>query len=161
MCHEPAHGTPNVRLVHRLTHRAQAAQDVAGAVDIIDSPAPIPGTVWFLIVLHKAHRLFDNTVRAWEADEPEQFEGSPSQVARAGVEHRLQISKRDLIQNGPVVVDVKSPPAAVVALHAEQPLQTALHHLTFFLVRQSCFMQGNEHCSSVVVVRIEIVVKLK
>ena len=110
------------------------------------------------------NRTRNRTVEwAWEtgADPGEQFEGAPSHVARAGIQHRLQIGKGNLIQNGLVVVDVKSPPAAIVALHAEQPLQTALQHLAFFFVRQSCFMQSDEHCSRIVVVGIEIVVKLK
>ena len=82
---EPAHGTPDVGQMHWLTHRVQAAQDVTDAVDIIDPPTPIPGAVQFLIVLDKTHCPSDNTVRARETNEPEQFERPTSQVARAGV----------------------------------------------------------------------------
>src|SRR5215510_9386017 len=71
------------------------------------------------------------------------------------------ISKGDLIQDDLIIIDVKSPPAAIIALHTEEPLQTTLQDFAFFLIRESGFVERNEHCHGVVVVWIKIVVKLK
>src|SRR5262249_28750852 len=141
--HEPTHGTPDIGLVHRLIHRAQATQDVTGAIDIIDPPAPIPRAIRLLLALHKTQRPLDNTMRTREADEPEEFERPTGHVARARVQHGFMVSKGNLVQNGLIIVHIKSPPAAIIALHAEEPLQTTLQDLPLFLVGKPGLVQRN------------------
>src|SRR6188474_994436 len=44
-------------LRHVLANRAQASQDLPGAVDVIDTPAPIPGAILVLSVDQILHRV--------------------------------------------------------------------------------------------------------
>src|SRR5262245_66274749 len=116
---------------------------MASAIDIVDPPAPIPRAIRLLIVLHKTQGSPDNVVRTREADEPEEFEGPTGHIARARVQHGFMVSKGNLVQNGLVIVDVKRPPATIVALHAEEPLQATLQDFALFLVGEPSLVQRN------------------
>ena len=100
-------------------------------------------------------------MRTREADESQELERPAGHIARARVQHGFMVSKGNLVQNGLVIVHVKSPPAAIVALHAEEPLQTTLQDFALFLIGEPGFVQRNQHCHSVIIIRIKIVVKLK
>ena len=48
---EPVAGADDPVLLHVHADGAQAAQDLPGAVDVIDAPAPIPGAILLLGIL--------------------------------------------------------------------------------------------------------------
>src|SRR5262249_14321889 len=100
-------------------------------------------------------------MRTREADEPEEFERPTGHIARARVQHGFMVSKGNLVQNGLIIVHVKSAPATIIALHAEEPLQTTLQTFTLFLVGKPGLVQRNQYGHSVIVVWIKIVIKLK
>ena len=50
-----------------------------------------------------------------------QFHDAASDIARAWIEQRFEVSEGDTVEQALVIVHIERPPAAVVTLHAEKP----------------------------------------
>src|SRR4029077_5364781 len=94
------------------------------------------------------------------AEAPEAFEYACRNIGSRGIDHRVVVGKRNVAEKRFVVVAVKSAPAAVAVLHAEQPLNTSAHRSLHALGGRKLHpLQGHEYERGVVHVRIKIIAK--
>src|SRR4029450_3130270 len=80
-------------LRHILADRAQAAQDLPGAVDIIDAPTAVPGTV----VVLRVDQILNGVAHALrfgiETNVTKQFQCARGQITAGWIENRIVMAK--------------------------------------------------------------------
>ena len=105
---------------------ASAGQHRAGAVDVVDAPAPPPGAVGALLAPAGRRRRGARPGGAAGTPQCDQrLDDVGGDVLGGGVDHLAEVADRQLGHDAPVVVDVEGAPAAVAALHREQPVDAA------------------------------------
>src|SRR6185369_10422878 len=112
---EPVAAFDQPGLGHVEVHSPHSAQDLPGAVDVINAPTPIPGAIAFLLVADVPESLLN--LRMIEAITlvAQQFKNTRGDVGAFGVEHGVVIREGDLFQDALGAILVKGGPAAVAA----------------------------------------------
>src|SRR5262245_7624089 len=123
---EPPHRALDVFVPRVLADGGKAAQHRPGAVDVVHAPAPVPRPVVPLRVANEVDRPLGGLEILLVAERAEQLEPAAGQVLGGGIEERAVIGERDVVQVETVVVGVERRPAAVTALHAEEPAEAEL-----------------------------------
>src|SRR5216110_2289791 len=97
---KPIAAAQNPVLRHVLTNRAQTAQNLPGAVDVIDAPAPIPRSILVLSVDQILDCVADGPRLRIKPDVTEEFECACRKVTTGRIENRIVISKWHVFQPG-------------------------------------------------------------
>ena len=126
-----------------LTHRAQAAQREAGAVNVRHAPAAVPASIGKL----RADQIIDGAAAgrmiAVESVRGQRFERAAGDIRAGRIEHRVMVRERNVREDLPVVIDVERRPAAILRLHGEQPVERALAAWPIARCGFDAFMCGN------------------
>ena len=112
-------------LGHVLANRAQAAQNLPGAVDVIDAPASIPRAVLVLSVDQILDGVADGSRLRIEPNVTEQLECACGKVTACWIENRIVIGKRHVFQPWGGDILIKRSPTAIATLETELPIQCA------------------------------------
>ena len=90
------------------------------------------------------------------------LEDAAGDVDRRRIEHGVVIGERDVLEHHLVVVFVERRPAAVLALHREDPVDRALHRLALVAaIGMFHAAQPQANHRAVIDIRIKLVVKLE
>src|SRR5207247_8226038 len=93
------------------------------AVDIVDAPAPVPSSALVLGSLDEAEGPLRGGMLEPVAEGAEQLESASRQVLRGRIEQSAMIGEGNVVEDEPVIVGVERAPAAIVALHAQEPVE--------------------------------------
>ena len=158
----PVHRFANVRLAHVLVHRLQAAQDQPGAVNVVHSPATEPAPVRLLFAADEFQRFLYLGMIAVGVQAAHQPQDVPGDVHRGRIEHGAVVGERNQVEQAVIVVLVERAPAAVLALHAEQPGERA-PALFFFprRVGKRDAVESHQNFRGVVGIGITFIVELE
>src|SRR4029079_18605745 len=104
---------------HVLAHRAQAGEDLPGAVDEVDPPATPPAAGRVLLRTDVGDGATHDGVRRGETAMTKAFQHPAGDVGATGVLHRVVVGEGDLFQQRAVLGLVERGPAAVVVLHRQ------------------------------------------
>ena len=107
---------------HVLARRRERGQRGAGAVDVVDAPAAPPRAVGALGAPEVGDAASHRRIGARHAALDEGLDDVGRHVLGGRVDHLAEVAQRELGHDPPVVVDVEGAPAAVRALHREQPV---------------------------------------
>src|SRR5262245_29360189 len=99
----------------------QGAQDTARPIDIINPPTAIPGPFRKLFTFQVIDGTLDSRVCRCPAVLAEALKDARCDVRARGVEHGVVVCEWNLVEQLPVIVLVKSAPAAVSVLHTDHP----------------------------------------
>src|SRR4029077_14319836 len=123
---EPGDRALNPGLARADADRAQSRKGRAGAVDIVDSPAPPPRAVVLLLALEPLDRAARDRMIGAVSDRRHQLEHAAGQVGASRVGSRLCIGGEvRVVDPGRLVVDIESGEAAVLRLHSHDPVRAA------------------------------------
>ena len=123
---EPASGELDPLAVHGVADFSEAAEDLPGAVDVVDAPATEPGAIGFLGGADELDGFGDGGVIGEEAVVAEAFEGSACDIGAGGILDGVMVGEGDVFEELSVMgIAVEGGPSAVVILHGEYPLDAA------------------------------------
>ena len=92
----------------------------------------------------------------------EHLKNTSSDINSRRVQHRVVISERDVLENHLGVVFVEAAPAAVFALHGEEPVDGAQGNLMLVaLARVVDAIESQQHLGGVVGVGVKLVVEFE
>src|SRR5262249_54955194 len=123
---EPADRALHVFVTGIHADGGEPAQHRPGSVDVVHTPAAVPRSVVALGVAQEVDRALRGLEVLPVAERAEELEATTRQVFRRWVEQGSVVGEWDVVQVEPVVVGVEGAPAAVGALHAEEPAEPAL-----------------------------------
>src|SRR6266480_7427235 len=112
-------------MCHILANRTQAAQYLPGAINIIDAPATIPGTVMVLGVNQVLDCVTDILGTGITTNVTQQLERARGQVAAGWIENCVVIGKRHVFEPRCRHIFVECRPAAIPTLKAKLPVERA------------------------------------
>src|SRR5262249_46527497 len=113
-------------------------------------------------VLKELNSLVDNFAIGGIPGSAEHLEDSAGQVSRRGIYHCFEIPVGDLVEQLRRIVDVKSAPTAIFALHRQRPLDTRTYRFSLGFRAWSFYpVKGANDGSSIVDVGVIVVEKLK
>src|SRR5581483_1004327 len=116
----------DLRFMVPYTDCLEAPQHQERAVEIIDTPAAKPAAVRLLLGEDKLDSLLYTAVFARVAVGRQRLENSAGDVHCGRIQHRVVVCEGDVLENHLGVVFIEAGPAAVFALHREDPLDGAL-----------------------------------
>src|SRR5262249_45612311 len=158
---DPVGGALIARVGHVFARVREAAQAEPRPIDVVASPAAIPGPVLLLPALQESDRSLHRRMLTLEAEPLECLERASCDVFATGINHRVMVRKRNEGPDFVVAVLVESGPAAVSVLHRKEPLRPALDRVLtapfLRLVRVSHFGKRREHFARVVAIRIRLI----
>src|SRR5262249_10041922 len=141
---------------------SESAQHDAGSIQVIHTPAAIPATLWFLLVLKELNSLVDNLAIGGIPGSTDHLEDSAGQGSGRGGYHCFEIPVGDLVEQLRRIVDVKSAPTAILALHGQRPLDTRTYRFSLgFGASRFYSVKGANDGGRIVDVRIIVVEKFK
>ncbi len=92
----------------------------------------------------------------------ESFHHAAGDVRARRIEHRVVVGEGNVTQKLPVIVNIESRPAAIFALHGEEPIHRALFaRILFCLIAAARFLEGEQHHGGIVYVGIKFVIKFE
>src|SRR5215471_3672311 len=158
----PVSRLTNPRFIHVPAYIGQPAQHDAGPIQIIHAPSPIPAAFRLLFLLQELNCSIHNLPLRRIAGPAEHFQHPAGQISGWRVYHGFEVAIWDLVQQLRRVIDVKSPPAAVLALHRQRPFYPGPYSLPFgFRVLSLYSVESTHDSCGIVDIRIIVVKKLK
>ena len=142
-------------MVVRNAARLERGESGAGAVEVVDAPAPPPRAVVLLLAEHVLEAAAD--LRLVAALGGERLEGVRADVDGGRVDHGAEVAERDLRDPVLGVVGVERAPAAVPRLHPGDPVERAADGR----VPDPQLAEGERDHGRVVDVRVEVVLELE
>ena len=125
VCVQPLHRPADRLLLGADAHRRERRQRRAGAIDVVDPPAPKPRSVRLLLPQQPAQPRA-GLFAVGAAERGEHLQRVRGHVSARLVDHLAEIQERERPHQGPRVVGVERPPAAALALHPLDPLDGAI-----------------------------------
>src|SRR5579863_2287019 len=119
---EPFAGANNVPFAIAFPGGAQPSQGQEGAIHVIHAPTPVPASVDFLSTLEVFDGSADRRLARADAAGHQGLKHPAGDIRTGGIEHRIVIGKWYGAEEMPVIVDVEGGPAAIGALHRQQPV---------------------------------------
>ena len=161
---QPIHRAAEVGLLHILADSRQSRQDGPGPVDIVDPPAPEPGAVGILFPAQETIGPLQGRIIPTITQAAQHFHHMGGNIGAGRIQHFPEIGKGQFRQIFAVVILVKGGPTAVFALQGQQPIHAATDGrlpARFLLRSQPGLGQGNDNLSSVIHIRVQVVVELE
>ena len=147
------------RAAHVLARRRQRRQGRARAVDVVDAPAAPPRPVGALRAPQVRDAPPHRRVAPRHAALHQRLHDVGRDVLGRGVDDLAEVAQRQLGHDPAVVVDVERAPAAVRALHGQQPVDAAADRRVRRGVAGAA--QGDQHLGGVVGVGVPLVLELE
>src|SRR5271156_5152116 len=152
----------NLRLVVPDADGFKTPQDQEGAIDIVDAPAAEPASVLFLLVVNELDGALDALVLAAVAVGGKRFENAAGDVHGRRIEHGVVVGEGDLFEDHLRVVPIEAGPAAIFALHGEDPFDGALRYVVLIALAGIVHLvQGQQHLAAVVHIGVELIIELE
>src|SRR2546427_6644654 len=105
--------------------RLERSEDRPRPVEKIDAPSPVPGPLGRLGPAEMGEAALDGRPAGHVVEPPEALDAPGGEVLRRGGEARPVVGEGDVVEEEPRLVGIERPPAAVPALHAPEPIETA------------------------------------
>src|SRR5207302_10961662 len=102
-----------------------SAEHLPRSINVIDTPSSVPRAVRFLSFDQIVNRIPDATRLRIETDVAEQLQCAGGQIAASWIENRVVIRERHIFQPRGGNIFIKRRPAAIAALEAELPAESA------------------------------------
>src|SRR5579885_1888341 len=99
---QPLAGAQNVGLAIVLPGRPQPAQGEAGAINIIDAPAPVPASIGLLRPLQISDSAPDGGVARLQARGDQPFQNASGNIRASRIEHRVMVREGNRAERLPV-----------------------------------------------------------
>src|SRR5262249_24991149 len=96
---EPVTAPQEPRLIHVDVERPQSAQDLPGAVNVIDAPSAIPRPILLLVFANEIERLLDLRILDTVILVAKEFKNAGRNIGAFRIEHRVMVREWDLFQN--------------------------------------------------------------
>src|SRR5580765_8500206 len=126
MALEPADRPLDVFVARIHADGGEPAQHRPRAVDVVHAPPAVPRAVVSLSMAQEIDRALGRLEVLPVAQGTEELQPAPGQVLGGRIEQGTVVRERDVVQVEPIVVGVERAPAAVGALHSEEPAEPAL-----------------------------------
>src|SRR5262249_12604894 len=107
---QPIPGFQQPRLIHVQVEGAQTAQDLPGAIDVIDTPPAVPGAVFLLVLANEAQRLLHSRMIHAVAFIPEQFQNAGSDIGTLRIQHGIVVCERNFFEHAFCAIFIKRSP---------------------------------------------------
>src|SRR5579885_3739617 len=150
----------NLRLMVPDANRFKAAQNQECAVQIVDTPAPKPASVRLLLAVNKFDGLLDALVLTRISVGGEHFQNAAGNVYRWRIEHRVMVGKGHILEDHLRIVFVEAGPAAVTALHGEDPVNGPFADIVLITLAWIVYLiQRKKDLGGIINVRVKLVVE--
>ena len=123
---EPVAGAGDGGIFRGDSGGVQGAEHGPGAINVIGAPAAEPGTVFFLVALQIGQGFLHDRVGGMHADLRQEGYAARGDVGGGWIEQRAVVGEGDVVQVELGVFRFECAPAAVAALHADDPGSGAL-----------------------------------
>ena len=164
MGQQPVHSAADVGLLHILANSRQGRQHGPGPINVIDPPAPEPGTVAILFPAQKLIGPLQGRIVATITQAAQHFNDMGGNIGAGRIQHFPEIGKGQFRQIFAVVILVKGGPTAVFALQGQQPSHAAANGglpSRFLGGGQPGLGQSDNNLGPVIHIRVQVVVELE
>jgi hypothetical protein len=159
---EPVASAEEPGLMHVEVERAETAENLPGAVDVIDAPATVPGAVTFLLGADIIDGFLELGIMERPVFVAEQFEDAGGDIGAFGIEHGVVVGEGDFFEDIFSAVFIEGAPSAVAALERHHPIDSTLEGLIALSGRVGRDLSKcEEHHGGVVYVGVPFIFELE